>query len=365
MSHTEHIGTDCRKERFLQQFDGKSARSDIRVEGGSSIFRVVGSTMSCKAVALAVRKTVHIVQLHFLDRPENRKAVLVQSEPVRQKRYLMGTFLTITSHGGADAVERAFEAVKRVEKAISNYDEKSELSRLHREREHEAGDDLLGFVRESMRFARETEGAFDPTVAPLVRIWGFKDGKHRVPAEGEIREALRTVGAGRIGVDGRKVRLPEGMELDPGAIGKGMGVDAAVAELRKAGVTRALVDFDSTLYALGAWELGLRDPFQEGKAAGVLALENESLSSSGGAEKHFEVDGKRYVHILDPRTGRPAEGTVATWVVAPTATESDAMSTAVFVAAKLPERLPAMLVRGDRRFESNELLRKKLRKEKP
>ncbi len=364
LSHAEHIGTDCRKERFLRQFDGKNAGSTLRIEGGSGIYRVVGATMSCKAVALAVRKTVGIVHRQFVEKPENVRAVL-QDGPVRQKRYLMGSFLAITAHGEAAAVERAFDAVKRVEKAISNYDEKSELSRLHRERTLETGPDLLAFVKESVRFARETEGAFDPTVAPLVRLWGFKDGKRRVPSDEEIRAALRTVGSGRIRLDGRTVRLAEGTELDPGAIGKGMGVDAAVEELRKAGVKRALVDFDSTLYAIGSWELGLRDPFQEGKTAGVVTLENESLSSSGGYEKYFEVDGKRYGHILDPRTGRPVEGTVGTWVVAPTGAESDAMSTAVFVRGTLPDRLPAMIVGADRRFRSNELLRKKLKKGGP
>jgi thiamine biosynthesis lipoprotein ApbE len=365
MSHTEHIGTDCRKERFLRQFDGKTGKSEIRVEGGSGIYRMHGATLSCHAVARAVRRTAVLVQHQFVDRPENARALLAQAEPVRQKRFLMGSFLEITAHGEAAAVERAFEAVKRVEKAISNYDDKSELSRLHRDRALEAGPDLLAFVRESLRYARETGGAFDATVSPLVRLWGFRDGKHRVPAEAEIASALRHVGAAGVEVDGRTIRLAEGKELDPGAIGKGMGVDAAVAELRKAGVTRALVDFDSTLYALGTWDVVLRDPFEEGKAWGGVVLENEALSISGGYEKYFEAGGKRYGHILDPRTGRPAEGSVGTWVVAPTGAESDALSTAAFVQGKLSDRLPSMIARPERRFESTESFRKKLRKGGP
>ncbi len=365
LSHTEHIGTDCRKERFLKQFDGKTGKSDIRVEGGSGIYRMHGATLSCHAVARAVRKTAVLVLHQFVERPENAKALLGQDEPVRQKRYLMGSFLEITAHGERAAVERAFEAVKRVEKAISNYDDKSELARLHRERSIEAGPELLAFARESVRCAGLTEGAFDATVAPLVRLWGFKDGKHRVPSDAEIAEALKAVGSGRIRVEGRTVSLAAGTELDPGAIGKGMGVDAAVAELRKAGVTRALVDFDSTVYALGAWDAALRDPFEEGKSAGTIVLENESLSVSGNYEKFFEAGGKRYSHILDPRTGRPVEGMAGTWVVAPTAAESDAMSTAAFVRGRLPERFPAMLARTDRRTESSEDFRKKLRKGGP
>lgn len=365
MSHEEHIGTDCRKERFLKQFDGKTPRSDIRIADGSGILRMNGATLSCHAVARAVRRTLAVVQHHFVDRPENARALLAQDKPVRQKRYLMGSFLEITAQGDAPAVERAFDAVKRVEKAISNYDEKSELSRLHRERSIEAGPDLLAFVAASLRFSRETGGAFDATVAPLVRLWGFKDGKHRVPSDGEIAGALRAVGSSGVSVDGRVVKLAEGTELDPGAIGKGMGVDAAVQELRKAGVSRALVDFGSTVYALGSWEVAIRDPFEEGKALGVVALENESLSSSGSYEKFFVEGGRTYGHILDPRRGRPVEGVAGTSVVAPTATESDAMSTAVFVAGKLPGHLPALVALAGRKVEMNDPLKKKMRKAGP
>jgi thiamine biosynthesis lipoprotein ApbE/Na+-translocating ferredoxin:NAD+ oxidoreductase RnfG subunit len=365
MSHEDHIGVDCRKERFLQQFDGKTHRHALRVGSGSGVLPVSGATLSCNAVARAVRRTVAIVQLHFLEKPENAASLLRPEDPVRQKRYLMGAFLEITAYGEALSVEHAFEAVKRVEKAISNYDEKSELSRLHRERSIEAGPELLAFVRESIRFARETEEAFDITVAPLVRLWGFKDGKHRVPSDQEIAAALRTVGSAKVAVDGRAVTLTEGTELDPGAIGKGMGVDAAVGQLRKAGVSRALVDFGSTVYALGSWEVAIRDPYEEGKTLGVMTLENESLSTSGGYEQFFDAGGRRYGHILDPRTGRPVQGIAAVSVVAPTGMESDAMSTATFVLGKLPGRLPAVIARSDKEIESNESFRKKLQKGGP
>jgi thiamine biosynthesis lipoprotein len=274
----------------------------------------------------------------------------------------MGSFCEITAEAEPVVIEKAFDAVQRVEKAISNYDDTSELSRLHRERSVEAGPDLLAFVNDSLRWSKATGGAFDPTVVPLVRLWGFKDDRHRVPTDGEIEAARKTVGMERVTVDGRRVTLPEGVELDPGAIGKGQGVDAAAAVLRAAGVTRALIDFGSTQFAIGRWAVEIRDPFVEGKSLGVLTLENESLSTSGGYEKFFEKDGKRYGHILDPRTGRPADRVATVSVVASTGAESDALSTALYVDGKIPAGRTALVVRPDRTVELSESLRAKFRR---
>ncbi len=344
LSHEDHIGVECAKRRFVQQFGGRTNADRIRVGSGSGILPVSGATLSCQAVARGVRKAVAVVQHHFLDRPGNVRALLQEPEPVRQKRYVMGSFCSITAHGEAAAVEKAFEEIRRFDRILSDYDPKSELSRLNRERSLEAGPELLAFVAESKRFAELSGGAFDVTVGPLVRLWGFKDGAFRVPSEEEIARELRKVGSARIEVEGRRVRLPEGMELDPGAIGKGMAVDAAAEVLRKAGVKRALVDFGSSVYAIGRWEVAVRDPFRNDRSLGVVTLENDSLSTSGNYEKFFKANGAVYGHILDPRTGRPVQGVASVSVVAPTATESDALSTAAFVGARIPEKRWALVV---------------------
>jgi thiamine biosynthesis lipoprotein len=360
MSHEDHIGTDCRRKRFLDQFRGKTNGHQITVPNGG-IQKVSGATLSCQSVARGVRKAVAIVQVRFVERPESARA-LVQEEPVRQKRYVMGAFCEIVAEGDAKAVERAFGEMRRLEKVLSNYDEQSELSRLVREGSLEAGPDLLSFLGESRKYSELTEGAFDVTVAPLVRLWGFKDGKHRVPGEAEIRGALGLVGWKRVEIEGGRVRLAKGTELDPGAIGKGIAVDAAAGALRKAGVKRALVDFGSSAVAIGRWEMDIRDPFREGKVLGTVLLEDESLSTSGSYEKFFKADGTTYSHILDPRTGRPARGTAGVSVVARTGTESDAMSTATFVRGELPAHLPALRVAEDGGVRMNEAFAKKFRK---
>jgi thiamine biosynthesis lipoprotein ApbE/Na+-translocating ferredoxin:NAD+ oxidoreductase RnfG subunit len=358
MEHLEHIGTECSKRRFLEQFVGRTNRDRIRV--GSGILPYSGATLSCNAVARGVRKAVAVVQYHFLDRPENVRA-LVREEPVRRKRYLMGTFCEITAYGDEAAVERAFDEIKRLEKVLSNYDERSELSRLNREGRRRAGPDLLAFVRTSLEFSEKTGGAFDVTVEPLVELWGFKGGKHRVPSDAEIAAARARVGWKRVCVEGDEVRLEEGTRLDPGAIGKGIAVDRAADALRRAGVRRALVDFGSSLAALGRWEVALKDPLRPERALGTVTLSDESVSSSGGYEKFFTAGGRTYGHILDPRTGRPAEGVAGTSVVAPTATESDAWSTAAFVLGTPPDRPDVLVVTDKGELRMNEGMRRRLK----
>ncbi|MBI2933360.1 MAG: FAD:protein FMN transferase [Planctomycetes bacterium] len=341
MRHEEHIGTDCAKRRFLRQFDGKRPTDRLRM--GTSYQPVSGATLSCNAVARGTRKVLAIIQHHFLDRPDHVKALL-QEEPIRRQRYIMGSICTITAYGDRAAVEKAFDAIQSVDAALSNYRDDSDLARLHRDRSIQAKPELLAFVSGSLAFSERTEGAFDITTGPLVRLWGFHDGKHRVPSDEEIAAALARVGWRKIRVEKDTVTLPEGVELDPGAIGKGIGVDRAAEALKNAGIARALVDFGSSARAIGEWTLGIRDPFDTDRILGHVTLRDESISTSGGYEKFFEQDGRRYAHILNPQTGRPVEGVASVSVITPTATESDALSTAAFVLQRIPDKVEGLLV---------------------
>ncbi|MBI2899439.1 MAG: FAD:protein FMN transferase [Planctomycetes bacterium] len=334
LEHKEKIGGDCAKRKFLDQLRGKTLADPIRRK--KDMVHVVGATMSCDAVMRGTRKALAVMQGHFLDRPGNVRAVL-QSEPVVQQRQVMGNLITITAYGPKDAVNRALDEARRWDAILSNYKEESDLSRLNREG-RSANPDLAAFLGECRKYADLFDGAFDVTVGPLVRSWGFFDRAYRVPSPAELESALKRVGRERVLIEGGNVRLVEGTELDPGAIGKGWAVDRAAEVLRRAGVTAAFVDFGSTVLALGAppgkegWTVGIRDPFRTDRVLGTLVVRDASVSTSGSYEKFFEKDGKRYGHILDPRTGRPVEGVASVSVLAPTGTASDALSTAVFVA---------------------------------
>lgn len=341
MTYREEIGSEVRERRYLDQFPGLGTDSRIQCTGARRDLNYIsGATMSCEAIALGTRMVLHVIDEVFVRRPEAARAYL-QEEPVRQSRMRMGAMLRIAAHGeGAkEAIDAAFEEVARIEKIITNYDPDSELSRLNAaagDGPQEVSADLMAFLEAMRRWTDETDGAFDPTVGPVVRAWGFFDGNHRVPSDDELEALRKAVGRDRWNLE-RSAELAGGAALDPGAIGKGYAVDLAVAVLKARGITSALVDFGSTQYALGAppgrdgWTIGVRDPFKEDGVVCTVTLRDAAFSTSGGYERCFEAGGKRYAHILDPRTLRPAEGTASASVCCADATAADALSTALYV----------------------------------
>ncbi len=266
-----------------------------------------------------------------------------------QSRQAMGTTFTIYlyaadgEHASA-CFEAAFEEIERLEEALSNYRASSEVSRINQlaARASVTTDpEILQLLQRSLDYSRQSDGAFDITVGPLMRAWGFFRGQGRYPAANELARARANVGWQHVLLDAaaRTVRfLVPGLELDLGAIGKGYAVDRVVALLRDAGVRSALVDAgSSTIYAIGAppgkpgWNVRVPQPGEHSQAISAVVLRDTSLSTSGSYEKFFRLHGRFYCHIMDPRTGEPIQGVLQTTVIAPEATDSDALSTAMFV----------------------------------
>jgi len=202
-------------------------------------------------------------------------------------------------------------------------------------------EELFDFVGQCRSLYDATEKAFDPTVGPLVRAWGFFTSHPGKPSERDIAAAKATSGFDKVQVDeaARRVSFAvPGMEIDSGGIGKGYAVDRAVQVLRALGVEAALVSAGgSTLYALGCppgrpgWRIGIKNPADLQRPLALVDLCGSSLSTSGVSEKSVQVGSHRYSHIFDPRTGEPVEGMCQVTVVAPRATESDALTKAAFI----------------------------------
>ena len=178
------------------------------------------------------------------------------------------------------------------------------------------------------------------TVRPLVVLWGFRDGKLNIPSESELEEAMKVVSYRNITIDenaGTVKYLREGVHVDLGAIAKGYAVDRAVRILQDGGVKSAMVDIGRNIRLIGTkpggkkWRIGVQDPRDTEQLLGVLELQDESTATSGDYEKFFILDGKRVGHIIDARTGKPAEGICGVTIVAADAAAADALSTAVFV----------------------------------
>lgn len=262
----------------------------------------------------------------------------------------MGTIANLTvvvadSAAVATAADRAHRALARVDSLMSNWTSTSEVARINRDGGSGATPvhpEVARVLDAALRIGRDSDGAFDITVEPLVRAWGFLGGTRRVPEEPELVAAFARVGARHVEFDpgGRTLRFARsGMSIDLGGIAKGHGVDVAAQALREAGITDALVDLSGNMRALGrpahggAWRIGIRDPRDRTPYFARLELaDGRAIATSGKYEQFVAAeDGRTYGHIMDPRTGRPAEGLIAVTVLAPTAMDADAWGTALFV----------------------------------
>ncbi len=243
------------------------------------------------------------------------------------------------------AASDALELVHELEDRLSFFRQWSELSQVNAqaaERPVAVKPDLFELLKTAKRIAEQTEGAFDPTSGPLLRLWRWCRKERRVPSKEELDAVLKAVGYRLVELKEQdqtvKFLQPE-TQLDLGAIGKGFAIDRIGEELDKANVTDWLVHGGySSLKARGGhngldgWPVGLRHPLFPKKRMGTVLLREAALSTSGSGVQFFRVQGKRYGHILDPQTGWPAEGILSVTVIAPTATEADALSTAFYVA---------------------------------
>lgn len=276
-----------------------------------------------------------------------------------ESRPAMGTTFDVHLYAAdrarADALfEAAFEEIERVEAVFSNYRPTSELSRINREAAASpvvTDPEVFDLLARAFEVSRLSGGAFDMTVGRLMKAWGFFRGAGRYPSGAELKRALRETGWRRVRLDAaaRTVRFTApGVELDPGGIGKGYALDCVAKVLREAGVKAALLSSgSSSVYALGAppgkagWPVRVPDPVNRARVLSTVVLRDRSLSTSGNYEKFFRLGGRTYSHIMNPRTGRPVEGVLQTTVIAGDATDSDALSTAVFVLG--PVRAAALL----------------------
>jgi len=264
-------------------------------------------------------------------------------------RVAMGATATVRVCGGDPAERRqaaadALDEVDRVDRLLSHYREASPLSRLNREAASgpvAVEPELVDVLALCLRWSRDSEGAFDVTVGPLMKAWGFFRDEGRLPDERQIRGALAVVGHQHVVLDRPHgtVRFDRpGVELDLGGIGKGYAVDRAVERLRRRGIASALVNLGgSSVYGLGAppgaeaWQVAIEDPTQPGRKAEMVALRDRALSVSGGYARSFEQDGVTYSHIMDPRTGRPVSGVLSVAVLSSRATDGDALDNVLFV----------------------------------
>lgn len=275
--------------------------------------------------------------------------------PVREEASIdaMGSVFSIVAYGErADQVHagvtRALDEASRLDAMLSNYkphSEWSEMNRLAGEQPVHVSDELFGVLGNCLEYSRESEGTFDISVGPLMKVWGFYKGSGHMAAWDELSRAMQFVGYRNVLLDARAhtVRFAkEGVDLDPGGIGKGYAVDRMVEILRRNGIRSAFISAGgSSIYALGVppgeegWPVKLEDPRRVSIAAATVCLRDESLSTSGSYEKFFIANGKRRSHIMDPRTGEPASGMLSVSVITPKTIDSEAWAKPYFILGRV------------------------------
>ena len=271
-----------------------------------------------------------------------RQRVLEQSWEV------MGTFASIqASAGDSDRVGEyaaaAREAFSDTERRMSIFNPASEISRLNsapRGTLAELSPSSAAVMELALGAARLSGGAFDPTVGPLMDIWGFRSVKRdHPPSEAEIQGALARVGFAYVRMQGilAAMDLQDG-RVDLGGVAKGCAVDVAFDRITSAGASNVLINLGGNMRCAGhgsqtgAWTVGVRDPFNNGRVLGTLKLTGGmAVATSGHYEKFVTFDGRRYAHIMDPRSGRPVSGMAGVTVVSPKAGDADVLSTSLFV----------------------------------
>ncbi|MFN7733576.1 MAG: FAD:protein FMN transferase [Pirellula sp.] len=247
---------------------------------------------------------------------------------------------------GPEAAVAALEIIASLEQLLSVYIPTSDLCRVNH-RAHELPVDVSLPTVQMIQLALEihalTEGAFDITAASLSQAWGFSSRQGRMPDAQEIEQALARVGSQHIRVDAQQqqVRLDRPVALNPGGIGKGYALDCAADLLLERGVEEfAIHGGKSSIRAHGrqllsqsqpGWNIAVRHPEQSERALGTLVLKNQSLGTSGPANQFFYFRGTRYGHIIDPRSGWPAQGALSLSVLHASAAWADALATGLYV----------------------------------
>lgn len=242
--------------------------------------------------------------------------------------------------------QEAERIYKEVTDNFSAWDSSSALSHINQEAGHSSitvPQTFSPLLSRTLIVAKQSGGAFNPLVGPLIDCWGFhgrKDGEIKIPTDEQLEKIKPLIQFDQIQIKGQQIGLArKGMQLDLGGVAKGYAVDRVWVALTQRNVESALIDLGGNLRCIGeskkgrgGWNTAIRNPFRRRDlVASFLLHPGEAVATSGNYERFVEINHKRYAHIIDPRTGHPVEGTASVTVIAPTAEKADILSTTLFV----------------------------------
>lgn len=268
------------------------------------------------------------------------------NEEASKDIFAMDTYMTVTAYGAKaqEAVDEAKAEIQRLDELLSTGNEESEIAQLNQNKSAILSEDAGYLVERALELNKETDGAFDIAIYPVMEAWGFPTQNYQVPTADTLESLLKLADASQIIYDenSRKISFGrEGMKIDLGGIAKGYTSSRIMDIYKENNISSGLVNLGGNVQALGTkpdgskWRVAVQSPDDTEDYLGILSVEDKAVITSGGYERYFEQDGKTYHHIIDPKTGYPAEnGLTSVTVVSEDGTLADGLSTSLFIMGK-------------------------------
>lgn len=266
--------------------------------------------------------------------------------PASKEFFAMDTYMEVDAYGdnGEKAVAKAEKEVIKLDSILSTGKSTSEISKLNKNKMQVVSADTMSLIKESIKISKETNSAFNPTIYPLMELWGFTTKNYYVPKDNEIKPLLNHMDIDNIKIDERKNEVSfkdNKMKIDLGAIAKGYTSSKIIDIFKENNIKSGMVTLGGNVQVLGKkpdgslWKVGIQNPIGEDEYLGVLQTSDKAVITSGGYERNFTKNGKTYHHILDPSNGYPANnGLTSVTIISSDGTLADALSTSLFVMGK-------------------------------
>lgn len=262
------------------------------------------------------------------------------SESQSADLFAMDTVMTLTAYGphAQEGLDAATQEIERLDDLFSISSADGDIAVLNAQGTNTLSDDTAQLLRQALALSKDTGGLFDCTIAPVMAAWGFSTGEYHVPDEATLQDLLSRVDASQVRLDGNTATLPENVSIDLGGIAKGFTSARILQVFQDQGVTSGIVSLGGNVQALGRkpdgskWRVAIQDPRDQSENFLVLDIADQAVITSGGYQRYFEEDGQTYHHIIDPRTGYPADsGVLSMTIVSADGTLADGLSTSLFI----------------------------------
>ncbi len=292
-----------------------------------------------------MKKVIKILTLSFIVIAITSCSVITGKNQIKEEDersvqfFAMDTFMDITFTGGDDELMKQIESrVNELDSLLSTTDSGSEIYKVNENSTGKISPTTKDLLEKALVLCEETGGLLDISIYPIVKLWGFTTGSYTVPNEEEIMETLEKVDYRNITIGDERVTIKQNMQIDLGSLAKGYAGDEIISTLKAAEVKSAILNLGGNVQTVGTrpdgkdWKIGIRDPFTKDVIA-VVEVNGKCVVTSGGYERYFtDDDGKKYGHIMDPRTGYPVSNNlVSVSIVGESGLYSDALSTSLYV----------------------------------